>query len=187
MVILQAKKISLLGFPLNQEQMTLESPSISIARKLLNEGCFLTIHDPKVKVEQINKDLDQYKYFDNSVNVNQELFEEGCWNFTRDLRIAAKNSDAIVILTEWDEYKNIDWLEISSLMRKPNWIFDTRRVLNAKMLRKSDINIWQLGEGFTVIKLHLNIVRNRIMFFSLIIFTRPAKNNQKLIENLISK
>ena len=48
-----------------------------------------------------------------------------------------------------DDYKNIDWLEISSLMRKPNWIFDTRRVLNAKMLRKSDINIWQLGEGFT--------------------------------------
>ena len=144
------KKISLLGFAFKSgTNDTRESPSISIARKLLNEGCFLTIHDPKVKVEQINKDLDQYKYFDNSVNVNQELFEEGCWNFTRDLRIAAKNSDAIVILTEWDEYKNIDWLEISSLMRKPNWIFDTRRVLNAKMLRKSDINIWQLGEGFT--------------------------------------
>ena len=45
---------------------------------------------------------------------------------------AIENSDAVVILTEWDEYKKINWSKVAQIMRKPSWIFDSRSILDSK-------------------------------------------------------
>ena len=51
---LSEKKISILGFAFKSNTNdTRESPAISICKDLLEEGCFLSIYDPKVKKEQI--------------------------------------------------------------------------------------------------------------------------------------
>ena len=52
------------------------------------------------------------------------------------LNIQALGADAIVILTEWGVFKEIDWFRISSIMRKPSWLFDTRFCTTSKTLLK---------------------------------------------------
>ena len=58
---------------------------------------------------------------------------------------AALGADAILLLTEWDEFKNIDWVNIYKVMRKPAWIFDTRICLDSENLDKIGFKVWTLG------------------------------------------
>ena len=60
---------------------------------------------------------------------------------------AAKGSDAIVLLTEWDEFFKLELNEIYEIMRIPCWIFDTRNVINVEKAKKIGFNIWKLGDG----------------------------------------
>ena len=59
--------------------------------------------------------------------------------------MASKNSDALIILTEWQEFQTISWDKISSIMRKPSWVFDTRNILEVEEINTLDINFWSLG------------------------------------------
>ena len=49
---------------------------------------------------------------------------------------ASKNSHAIAILTEWDEFKTYDWKKIYESMNKPAFIFDGRNILDKVKLEK---------------------------------------------------
>ena len=57
------------------------------------------------------------------------------------------SSDAIVIATEWEEFRSVDWSKISKLMRSPKWLFDTRGITNFHDLEKYNINYWKIGLG----------------------------------------
>ena len=57
------------------------------------------------------------------------------------------DTDAIILITDWNDYFNLNWSRISKLMRKPSWVFDTRAILDSESVRKEGINLWQLGEG----------------------------------------
>ena len=48
---------------------------------------------------------------------------------------ACKDAHAIVILTEWDEFIDYDWLKIYKTMNKPAFIFDGRNILNQKHMQ----------------------------------------------------
>ena len=61
--------------------------------------------------------------------------------------IELENVDAVLILTEWDEFFGLDWNYLSSLMRSPAWIFDTRSVVNRHEVVNSGLNLWKLGEA----------------------------------------
>ncbi|MDC3073420.1 nucleotide sugar dehydrogenase, partial [Prochlorococcus sp. AH-716-O13] len=98
------KKIAILGFAFKENTNdTRESPSIEICKNLLNEGAFLSIHDVKVTSETIEKNL-----FDNNSNFldNFEL-NKSKWEYQSNLNNAIKDSDALILLTEWEIYKNI--------------------------------------------------------------------------------
>ena len=58
---------------------------------------------------------------------------------------AAKDVDAIIIMTEWKEFNRLNWDKIFSLMRKPAWIFDTRLCLETTNLKNIGFNIWTVG------------------------------------------
>ena len=49
---------------------------------------------------------------------------------------ACKNSHAIAILTEWDEFIDYDWKKIYKSMVKPAFIFDGRNILDKSKLEK---------------------------------------------------
>ena len=53
----------------------------------------------------------------------------------------------VLVLTEWEEYKNIQWDVIEKKMVKPAWVFDSRSIVNAEEIKKSGLNIWRLGDG----------------------------------------
>ena len=58
-----------------------------------------------------------------------------------------KDANAIIILTEWEEFSCVDWDLISKKMIKPAWVFDTRGISNIFDIKKSGLNVWYLGVG----------------------------------------
>ena len=51
------------------------------------------------------------------------------------------------MLTEWEDYKNIEWYHVAKKMIKPAWVFDARSVVNVDLVKKSGMNMWSLGDG----------------------------------------
>ena len=138
-----AKNIAIFGFSFKSNTNdTRESPAIEICHQLMNEGANLNIYDPRVSFKQLEKDLGLNKKY----NIEKEYFN-GSWKFSTDSYCAAEGTDAIVILTEWEEFKYLDWELISSKMRSPSWVFDTRSVINFEEANFNGINIWSMGRG----------------------------------------
>ena len=133
------KKIAILGFAFKANTNdTRESPAINICNDLLKEGAFLSIHDPKVEPNVILRDLnvtDKDYALQKKVSIESEI------------NVAVSNADAILILTDWDEYKNLDLQSLSNKMRKPAWLFDTRSVINKNLIKETDLKFWQIGLG----------------------------------------
>ena len=50
---------------------------------------------------------------------------ENAVGFSRVNNEASIDADAVVVLTEWEEFKSIDWEQLIKIMRQPSWIFDT--------------------------------------------------------------
>ncbi len=131
------KNIAILGFSFKANTNdTRESPAIRISCDLLEEGANLSIYDPKVSIERINEDFESYS-FDN----------QGKWKKTNSIPDALNNADAVLIITDWAEFFGLDWNHLATLMRSPAWIFDTRSVVNRNEIKKTDLNLWKMGEG----------------------------------------
>ncbi len=138
-----SKKIAILGFAFKANTNdSRESPAIQICKNLLEEGANLHIYDPKVNINQIAKDL-EYPKEQNKDNQDQI----GSWNYSNSLSDAAKSAHAILILTEWEEFKFINWKEISKNMSSPCWLFDTRLITNSDEAKASGIKVWCVGQG----------------------------------------
>ena len=105
------------------------------------------IHDPKVSPSQIENDL-QIKpsaeiYEENESSLNNQI---GKWQFSNDLNIF-NNAHAVVVLTEWQEYRNIEWDYAAKQMARPAWVFDSRSIVNVDLVKKAGLNLWCLGDG----------------------------------------
>ena len=138
------KKISILGFAFKANTNdTRESPCIDICKDLLEEGAHLLIYDPKVENYKIEKDLE-----DKDIN----NIDHGNWKICSSIKESTLESDAIVILTEWKEFYDLDWDELFRLMRKPSWIFDTRKCINYQKAKKAGFNIWEIGNSTLINK-----------------------------------
>ena len=127
---LAEKKIVILGFAFKADTNdTRESAAITICKDLIDEGAELIIHDPKVCPEQIERDL-QINQTTKKNKKNEFLPKQnsGKWTFSKNLNIF-DNAHAVIVLTEWDDYKNIEWDLIAKNMIKPSWIFDSRSIL----------------------------------------------------------
>jgi len=143
---LSGKKITILGFAFKSNTNdTRESAAIQICNNLLEEGAILSIHDPKVSLDQVEKDLgilckNNNPFASSSIN-------EGKWQKVNDIKNAFIDADAVVILTEWEEYAKLNWKEIASKMRKPAWVFDSRSIIDLQNVRAAEINVWSIGDG----------------------------------------
>ena len=138
---LSGKKIGILGFSFKANTNdTRESPAIDICKDLIEEGGELQIYDPKVSFKDIENELGN--------NLTESLSnEKGSWQFSNSIDNASQGADALIILTEWDEFKILDWMKISKLMRSPSWIFDTRLITDTSQAHKYGIKIWKIGSG----------------------------------------
>ena len=143
------KKIAILGFAFKSNTNdTRESAAIKICKDLLNEGAQLVIHDPKVKANQIESDLKVSSISSKSdISLFDKTEREGTWDFSKTIENTFINSDAILILTEWEEYSRIDWAKAYKIMRKPAWVFDSRSIIDPKKVIAAGLNIWRIGDG----------------------------------------
>ena len=97
---LQDKTIAILGLAFKQNTDDIrESSAIDIIRMLLSKNCRIRCFDP-MAMENTRKILPDLIYC-------QDEYE------------TAQGSDALVILTEWNQFRNLDLLKIKKLMQKP--------------------------------------------------------------------
>ncbi len=142
------KKIVILGFAFKSNTNdTRESAAIQICKELLEEGALLYIHDHKVQAKRILLDL---KDTSNETNNQITLIKNGLSDSDSisEIHNTFKNADAAVILTEWEEYKKINWEHVSKLMRKPSWVFDARSIIDPCKIKNTGINFWRVGDGY---------------------------------------
>ena len=57
------------------------------------------------------------------------------------------NADAVIILTEWEEYRKLDWKLIAKNMVPPSWVFDSRSIVNTDEVKDAGLRLWRLGNG----------------------------------------
>ncbi len=147
---LSGKKIVILGFAFKENTNdTRESAAIQICKDLLDEGAYLLIHDPKVKAQQIELDLEKSQIEEYSWKESKNLLPEGNWNYIESLKNAFIEADAVLILTEWQEYIDINWGTVSHQMRKPSWLFDSRSIIDPEVLKTTSLNFWRIGDGLS--------------------------------------
>lgn len=60
---------------------------------------------------------------------------------------ACIGAEGIVIATEWDEFKDLDWEKIYASMHKPAFVFDGRLILDQKKLEKIGFKVKTIGRG----------------------------------------
>ena len=133
---LSNKKLAVFGFSFKANTNdTRQSPTIDISKYLFQEGAKLAFYDPKVNESQI---ISAFKDYEN----------EGTFEICKTPIEACINSDAVIVLTEWNEFKFLEWQKIYDVMQKPAWVFDARICLEKDNLKKIGFKVWSLGTSF---------------------------------------
>ncbi|MDT0647430.1 nucleotide sugar dehydrogenase [Zunongwangia sp. F260] len=134
------KKIASLGWAFKKDTNdTRESAAIYVADYLISEQAEIVVYDPKVTEEQIYADLDYLGT--RSEEENRKLV-----TVIKDPYKVCKDSHAIAVLTEWDEFKSYDWQKIYDCMLKPAFVFDGRDILDAQKLSEIGFNLNSIGK-----------------------------------------
>jgi len=128
---LAGKTITLLGFAFKQDTGdTRDSPAIPLCEKLLAEHGCVRVHDPKA-LENARQDLKEI---------------QGDISFVEDVYEAADCAHALALVTQWKEYRELDFERIFQAMAKPAFIFDGRNHLDHKKLYEIGFNVFPLGK-----------------------------------------
>ena len=127
MWVLDGKHIAVLGlsFKPNTDDIR-NSPSLKIIERLKNDGAKIHAHDPKA-MEKVKSVFGDIEYFNDPYE-------------------CLKNCEALIVCTEWDEYKKMDLKKIKELMLTPI-LFDGRCVFSAHDARKHGITYVGVGNS----------------------------------------
>ena len=126
-----AKKIAIFGFAFKANTGdTRESPACAVCHQLLEERAELSIYDPKA-LENAKIDLAN---------------AQGRINYCTSPYEAAKGAHAIAIMTEWNEFKELDYQRIFDNMEKPAFIFDGRNIVDHQYLYELGFNVYPIGK-----------------------------------------
>ena len=126
---LKGKIITILGltFKPNTDDMR-DSPSLDLIPSLIKEGAKLKLFDP----EGMSEAKELFK------KNNKEIL------WCDDSYSAMKGSDALVILTEWNQFRALDLTKVKSYLREPT-IIDFRNIYEPKEMQKHGFNYFSLG------------------------------------------
>jgi len=128
------KHIAILGFAFKKDTNdTRETAAIAVCRDLLAEGARVVVYDPQVSEDQIRADVLEGKDNSNLVVVGSSL--EAC-----------EGAHAVAILTEWDEFRDLDFKKIYDGMLKPAFLFDGRNILPHMKLREIGFRLFAIGK-----------------------------------------
>ncbi|PYZ92853.1 nucleotide sugar dehydrogenase [Salipaludibacillus keqinensis] len=122
---LKKKKVVVYGlsFKPNTDDIR-ESVSYSILEQLIEEKAEIVVHDPIVKLSS--------QWLNKGVVQCDDAYE------------AAKCAEVILICTDWNHYKNLDWLKVRNVVSNPV-IFDGRNTLNGEDIKKYQFHYEGIG------------------------------------------
>jgi UDPglucose 6-dehydrogenase len=95
-------------------------------------------------MQQMTLDLGQPPQHPPEGNV---LSGEGVWQVAPSPEAAVRGADAVLVLTEWQQFTVLDWPALAALMRQPAWLFDARAICDASGARAAGLKVWRVGEG----------------------------------------
>ena len=108
---------------------TRESPAIQVCRELLAERAQVCVTDPKA-LESGRRDLGD---------------AASGLSFESDPYAAASGAHAIALLTDWQEYRELDYERIYAGMERPAFLFDGRNHLDSEKLYQIGFNVYSVG------------------------------------------
>ncbi len=119
--ILKGRTIGLLGlaFKPNTDDLR-EAPAIEIAQKLIDRGVRVKAHDP-IAQERFER---EHGHMGVSLCKNACEVADGC--------------DALVLVTEWSEYRDLDWEALAKKMRYP-FLLDGRHALDREKITRAGL------------------------------------------------
>lgn len=130
------KQLAILGlsFKPNTDDMR-DAPSITILNELANKGATFKVYDPiaykeaKWRLENINGKI---TYCENEYE-------------------AMEGSDALIIITEWNQFRNLDLDRVKELL-KQHYFFDFRNIYKREAMEKQGFKYFGVGQG---VRLHV--------------------------------
>lgn len=135
------KRIALLGFAFKKDTNdTRESAAIDVARGLLEENARLAIADPKVPADVMFENLEHATGRSRHDLERQVVCEP-------DVYAATTDAHAVAVLTEWDQYKALDFERIYRHMQKPAFAFDGRNILPHATLQEIGFEVHAIGKA----------------------------------------
>lgn len=122
---IKGKTIGVLGLAFKPDTDDMRfAPSIDIVNTLLQHGASIRAYDPKA-MEKAKEYFDKVR-------------------FCKDAYTAARSSDCLVILTEWDEFRELDLKKIKRLLKHP-LIIDGRNIYDPVLMRRHGFTYVSMG------------------------------------------
>ena len=128
---LAGKRLAVLGFAFKANTGdTRTSPAIGVCRQLVAEHAEVVVSDPRA-LPNARKDLEDLG---------------SAVAFEADPYRATEGAHAVIILTEWDLFRDLDYHRIFNGMAKPAFVFDGRNVLDHQQLYDIGFNVYPIGK-----------------------------------------
>jgi UDPglucose 6-dehydrogenase len=137
------KKIAILGYAFKKDTGDVrETPSMFVVRDLVLEQAKIHVFDPQVKREDMWTEMEytcgmseaSHPGLDKAVTTSPDAYA------------ACDGAHAFAVLTEWDEFKTLDFERIYKGMAKPAFVFDGRNILDHAKLREIGFEVHAIGK-----------------------------------------
>ncbi len=123
---LKGKNIAILGLAFKPDTDDMrEAPAIDVVNALVADGALVRVFDP-IAQENAKKDLPQKIVF------------------TKNIKEAVENADAVLFLTEWGDFYNLDLVELKNIL-KGDIIIDGRNIFNPEEVKKIGFKYFSIG------------------------------------------
>jgi UDPglucose 6-dehydrogenase len=123
--IMKDKTIGVLGLSFKPDTDDIRNaPSLDIIRALQQEGARIKVYDPQ------------------AMDKSRAAFKDV--SFCKDSYEACKGSDCLLVVTEWNEFKELDFIRVKKLLRRP-LIFDGRNIYEGSSLKKLGFTYISVG------------------------------------------
>lgn len=104
-----------------------EAPALTVIDELLKRGAKLQVHDPEA-MENVRRQYgDKLAYFERPYD-------------------ALIDADALIVMTEWKEFQNVNFAAMRKLLRKPT-VFDGRNIYEPKTMREAGFTYYSIGRA----------------------------------------
>jgi len=137
------KRLAILGFAFKKDTGdTRETAAAYVMKDLLEESAKLAVYDPQVTREQMLEEFDYTLGVNERTMPNLDSMIITCAGVME----AVQGAHCIALMTEWDEFKSLDFQAIYDVMSKPAFVFDGRNILPHAELRAIGFEVYAIGK-----------------------------------------